>query len=106
MEKKRTEAMFRILSCVVNRFSSRVVTQLDTRYTSRDLLNRRGMSIRTRRDDHRISRLLLDDIAAVLQNGHSRNRTSCDLLRPNNGSRVVSPRNHATTLWHVHGWVR
>ena len=46
-------------------FSSCPATQLDV---PRDMLNVRGPSAYTRSDDHRVPRLLLNDITAVLHN--------------------------------------
>ena len=66
---------------------------------SRDLLNRRGLSIYSRRNNHRIPRLLLDDIATVPHNRHGINRTSrLDLLWD------VSPGNDIP-IGHAYGWV-
>ena len=101
--ERGTESVFRILVCIVHNLSFRVTTRLDAGYTSRDLLNCRGLPAHSRRNDHRIPRLLLDNIAAILQNRHSRNRTS-RRLRCGYGSRIVRPGNN-TTLGHLHGWV-
>lgn len=68
---------------------------------SKNLLDIRGPSVRTWGNDHRMPGLLLDDIAPVLHDREGRNGT---MVRPDDASWVITPRNH-TTPGHVHGRV-
>lgn len=66
---------------------------------SRNLLDRRSLSIHSGGDNHRVARLLLDMVTAVLENRHT--RLSYWL---NDAAWNVAPGHNATTS-HVHRWV-
>ena len=85
--------------------SSPVAMRLGTRYTSRNLLDRRSLSVHSRRNDHRIPGLLLDHITTIPPNRQSINWTSRrDLLSSNHASRNISPGNDIP-IGHVYCWV-
>lgn len=78
---------------------SPLLTQLDARYMSGNLLNPRGLSMSSGCDDHRVPRLLLHDVTSILHNRQGRNRTSCWLSK--DGAWHVTPVHHASPV-HLH----